>query len=262
MSNDGICKDDSSAEIKLSSIVRENNLVTSMQFSISVDSNTNGNIIKILLRDHAGNTSESTKIYSIDTTLPVITSSFGNTAVENGSYYKAAQVVNIVITERNFNGDDVVITLNGTLQNVSWDDIGSSVGTDSSMHSASFSVSADGDYTYEISYTDRAGNAAVPYSSEKFTVDMTNPTADISFNIGDSNLNNAYYNQARTAVFSVVEHNFSTAKIKILKDGADISGSYILNNWSSSGDNHVQNVVLSDNGYYRVSIEVTDMAGK
>lgn len=249
----------------IESLSEDNNLITSLKFAISVDSNTNGNVVKIRLIDRSGNASEISRTYSIDTTTPTISATFGNTNAQNGNYYKDTQTVNIAITERNFNGSDVQVKLNGDVQQVTWDDNGATVGQDSTVHNASFNISADGDYTYEISYTDRAGNAATTVTSSQFTIDTIDPKADISFNIGDKNLNDAYYNEDRTVTFNIDEHNYSNATVHITKDGKDVSENYDLNNWNPkdhSGDNHTQSVVLSENGYYVVSIDVTYKSGR
>lgn len=262
--NDGSYQSDSQL-VTIGVVETESNLITSMQFGISVNSNTNGNVVEVKLTDRSGNTSEISKTYSIDTTHPVIEATFGNNNVQNGSYYQDPQTVNITITERNFNGSDVQILLNGAAQQVTWDDNGSTIGQDSTAHHAHFDVTADGDYTYEIQYTDRAGNEATAITSDQFTVDNTDPTADISFDIGDANLKDAYYNQNRTALFTVVEHNYLSAVIHVKKDGVDISESMGLNNWNPqdhTGDNHTQDVVFSENGYYEISIDVIDKAGR
>ncbi len=262
--NDGTYHSDSQ-DITIALAERESNLITSIRFAVTVNSNTNENTVKIKLTDRSGNTSELSKAYSIDTTTPTISAAFGNTNVQNGSYYKDPQTVNIVITERNFNGSDVQVKLNGAVQQITWNDNGETVGQDSTEHRASFNISADGDYTYEISYTDRAGNAAAPITSSQFTIDTTDPEADISFDSGDKNLKDAYYNKDRTVTFNVAEHNYSDAAIHIIKDGIDVSGNYDLSNWEPedhSGDDHTQSVVLSEDGYYVVSIDVTDKSGR
>lgn len=261
VANDGTIN---SGGVSIGNTDTESNLVTSIQFTLSVDDNSNGNKVTIRLTDRSGNTSESTKTYSIDTTTPIIQASFANTSVQNGSYYNAAQTVNITITERNFNGGDVQITLNGAAQSVTWDDDGSSVGQDSTTHHASFGISTDGDYTYEIRYTDRAGNEAAAITSSQFTIDTKAPTATISFDIGDDKTDGVYYNSARKATFAVTEHNYSSAVITITKDGTNVSNSYSLDNWTPkdhSGDNHTQTVEINESGYYQVSITVTDKAG-
>lgn len=243
----------------------DSNLVTSIKFTLSVDDNSNGNIVKIVLADRSGNISEASKTYSIDTTAPTVTAGIANGTAHNGSYYNSDLTVNIAITERNFNGGEVQVTLNGNTQTVQWDDDGSAVGQDGTVHHASFPINGDGDYTYSVSYTDRAGNAGNTVSSDKFTIDKKAPEATITFDVGDDTKDDVYYNSVRTATFAVEEHNYGSAVIKITKDGTDVSGSYELNNWKPndhSGDNHTQSVTLKEeSGYYQVSITVTDMAG-
>ena len=248
--------------VNLGETEMDSNLVTSIQFTLSVDDNSNGNIVKIVLKDRAGNISEASKTYSIDTTDPTVTAGIANGTVHNGSYYNSDLTVNIAITERNFNGGDVQITLNGNTQTVQWDDDGSTVGQNETVHHASFPINGDGDYTYSVSYTDRAGNPGNTISSDKFTIDKKAPEATITF---DDTKDDEYYNSVRTATFNVTEHNYGSAAIKITKDGMDVSGNYELNNWKPddhSGDIHTQSVTLKEeSGYYQVSITVTDMAG-
>jgi len=238
----------------------ESNLVTSVQFNLSVDSNTNGNTVHVKLTDRSGNVSEMSRTYSIDTTAPVINAEFANKDAHNESYYTDSQTVNISITERNFDSNDVQVLLNGTEQSVSWEDSSLKVDEDSSVHHGSFEVAADGDYTYKINYTDRAGNSAAEVESSQFTIDNTTPIADISFDSGDKNLEDDYYNKPRTATFTVNEHNYQNAIITVMKDDVNISDKFNLDNWEHSDDIHTQNVTLSENGYYKVSVKVTDMA--
>ncbi|MDE6004585.1 MAG: hypothetical protein K2G88_04280 [Oscillospiraceae bacterium] len=261
VANDGTIN---AGEVSIGNTESESNLVTLIQFALSVDNNSNGNVVTIKLTDRSGNTSESTKTYSIDTTVPTIEASFGNTSVQNGSYYKDAQIVNITITERNFDGSEVQITLNGAIQTVSWDDDGSTVGQDGTAHHASFNITADGDYIYEIRYTDRAGNEGATVTSSQFTIDAIPPTVEITFDIGDDKTDNVYYKDPRNATFTVTEHNYSSASITITKDGSDVSSNYSLDNWTPkdhSGDNHSQTVGLNESGYYQVAISVVDKAG-
>lgn len=261
VANDGTIN---AGDVSIGNTETESNLVTLIQFALSVDNNSNGNVVTIKLTDRSGNTSESTKTYSIDTTAPTIQASFGNTSVQNGSYYKDAQTVSITITERNFNGSEVQITLNGATQTVSWDDDGSTVGQDGTAHHASFNIIADGDYIYEIRYTDRAGNEAATVTSSQFTIDTIPPTAEITFDIGDDKTDDVYYKDPRNATFTVTEHNYSSATITITKDGSNVSSNYSLDNWTPkdhAGDNHSQTVGLNESGYYQVAISVVDKAG-
>lgn len=129
--------------------------------------------------DLAGNKSntETMAEITIDKTNPVISVSYDNNNARNGNYYNASRTATITITEHNFNAANVSVqtTANGaSTPGVSgWS-------TSGDRHTATVTFGSDADYTFDISYTDLAGNAAADYAQDSFTVDLTNPEVEIT----------------------------------------------------------------------------------
>lgn len=82
--------------------------------SITVDSaKNNSNDVRVVVyaKDNAANDSEGVAKLKIDTTAPRIDVSYDNNSADSNSYFKAGRTARIVVTERNFNPDDVVVKL-------------------------------------------------------------------------------------------------------------------------------------------------------
>ena len=127
----------------------------------------------------AGNKSntKTQEEFTVDKTNPVINVSYDNNSAQNGNYYKAARTATITINEHNFNASDVQVAAtasNGSAPRVSgWSNSGD-------RHTATVYFGSDADYTFDISYTDMAGNNAADYAQDSFTVDLTNPVVEIT----------------------------------------------------------------------------------
>lgn len=119
------------------------------------------------------------KSFTIDKILPVISVSYDNNDAQNGKYFKANRTATITIVEHNFDVNRVVFTRtaaisgnNKALPSVSWVNSGDT-------HTATINYNDDGDYTFDVTMTDKAGNkeANVNYGSsvaaKDFTVDTT-----------------------------------------------------------------------------------------
>lgn len=119
--------------------------------------------------------------FTVDQTKPVVSVSYDNNTDNNGNgYFKAYRTATITILEHNFDSKQVDITLGATLD-------GSPIAKPaiSDWHksgdrwTATVSFHADGDYTFDVTAKDKAGNDSGPasYGSSKapkaFTVDTT-----------------------------------------------------------------------------------------
>lgn len=128
--------------------------------------------------------------FTIDKTWPTVSVSYDNMSALNGNYYKADRIATITIVEHNFDAGRVNVigsaadngaavtfpTLSG------WSNSGDT-------HTATLRYSADAKYSFDIEFTDMAGNSIADYTPEEFYVDKTAPTLEIS-GVADKSANN------------------------------------------------------------------------
>ena len=258
-------------------------LQSSFSTSIVVSSalnNSNNVIVEVVAVDRAGNeritqTGEGT--IQIDTTAPTIRISYDNNSPDssNVTYFKETRTATIEVTERNFNPDDVRLTLtntDGTIPTISgWSVSGGSGNGDDTVYTATLTYSADGDYTFDIAYTDMADNPCteINYVSgtaapQEFTIDRTVPVINVSYD-NNSASNSKYFSKARVATVVINEHNFDSSRVKITatasKEGKSITIPSSNISWSGSGDNHTATINYKEDGDYTFDIQFTDMAG-
>lgn len=247
----------------------EKNLVLEMVKMLSVKNNSNDITVKVKMTDRAGNSSEEKLEFSIDKTAPDIQVSFDNNNPdrEYKDYYNADRTATIVITERNFNKDDVdylITNKDGSVPALSgWTTRTNAADPDKTTHTATVRFAADGDYTFDIKYEDRAGNQAAPVAQSKFTIDKTNPVVNVSYS-NYSNANGQYYNAKRVATISITEHNFDPGRIRIAGKAAHAGKNIAfpaLSGWSSRGDVHTATISYAADGEYSFDIDFIDKAG-
>lgn len=256
----------------------DENLVTQMTGSITVDGNHNDMVVVVELTDRAGNISYDYYVFGIDKTVPSIAVSYNNnnadTTSGNGiAYFDANRTATIVVSERNFNSENVVVnvTKDGKTYPValSWrDEAGTSSNGDDTRHITSITYDSDDDYTFSVSYTDRAqnknngvnyGNSVAPTS---FTVDKTAPVISVSYNNNNAQ-NGKYFKTSRTATIVITEHNFDVNRV-VFTRAASLGGSNITLpsvSWSNNGDVHTATINYNADGDYTFNIAMDDMAG-
>ncbi len=138
-------------------------------------------------QDLAGNQSNTATEgrFVIDKTAPTINVTFDNNHAQNGKYYNAARTATITVNEHNFNGSEVrtAITSNTSTPSVrGW-------GGSGDIHTATVPFTTDGNYSFNVNYTDLAGNPAQVYNVNEFVIDLTKPEIEI-FDIMDKSANN------------------------------------------------------------------------
>lgn len=267
--------------IKTGADIDADNLISSWAGSITVDAetfNSNNVIVEVTAVDNAGNTRTSTTVagdIQIDVTKPTIDVTYDNNDADSKTYFKADRTATIVITERNFNEKDVVITLknsDGEVPKLSaWKKTAGTGNLDDTKWTATLTYTADGDYEFAIEYTDLAEwkceKADVNYGESvaptAFTIDHTIPTVEVTYDNNEA-LNNNYYKADRTATIVITEHNFDESRVditlKATDDGKEATKPTV-SAWKSEGDKHTATIRYGNDSLYTFDIAIKDMAG-
>ena len=214
--------------------------------------------------DLAGNSGEygQTDEFTIDKTVPVMTVSYDNNDARNGNYFKEARTATVTIREHNFNATDVRVAITASLEGkgVSTPSIGAFSGS-GDTHTASVSYSTDGDYTFDIDYTDMAGNAAEDYTQDSFTVDLTAPELEIT-DVEDKSANN----DAVSPKVEATDVNYDAKGVTLTLTGANNGKvevgtvvSAIKNGQSMKFNDFARTEEMDD--LYKLTAKVVDKAG-
>lgn len=221
--------------------------------------NENGVKVSAFCMDNAGYTRSVEEIYHIDITKPVIAVTYDVNEPVNGQYYRQARTATVTIRERNFDEEDVqflITNTDGAMPSVgSWSTSG--IGDDTE-HVCHVTFSEDGDYTFSVVFEDLAGNRADYDRVDEFSIDRTAPILTVTWE-GQQGMNGIYYNNGRTAVIDILEHNFEPADIQVsmTADGAELPVPF---DWSGSGDHHIARVAFENDAEYTLSVSGMDRA--
>ncbi|MEG2813716.1 MAG: Ig-like domain repeat protein, partial [Oscillospiraceae bacterium] len=254
----------------------------SFNSSIVIDKNLNNSnnvVVEVIAIDNAGNTKTSKTSVSeimIDITKPTIDVSYDNNniVVESGkNYFKQDRQATVTITERNFNSKKVnfqITGTNGAKPTISeFRTIRAGGNGDNTKHIATITYSADGDYTFNVSYVDEAinANSGVNYARNSaaptsFVIDKTAPKLDVSYS--NNNVKNGKFFKAnRIATITVVEHNFLPKNVLITKTATKnnaVIAQPALSNWVTNGDTHTATLNFNVDGDYTFDVKMSDNA--
>lgn len=203
--------------------------------------------------------------FTVDKVVPTINVTFNNNNAQNGHYYKDSRTATAMITERNFDAADAVYTATtGTSTLSAW--------TGANPHVATAVFDTDGDYAFTITFQDRAGNQAAPYTNPLFTIDLQDPEIEIT-GVEDYSANRGDL----SPIVTFTDNNFkrgndvATYSVKIEKvKGLDLSESEAVN-LSSSTDEIENGVTLNyenlskirdNDGIYTLTATITDLSGR
>jgi len=256
-----------------------------------IDANARGTV-SVNLIDKAGNTTGRSEEYVVvtDTIAPGLEYQWTFTDDQvreyNNIYYtKEETKVKFTITEANFDlslkqatgpaGQEEtaapapVLTVNGVAQNVTWTQID---GTD--KWETEITLTGNGDYVVELSYTDRSTNAMDTYTKEVH-IDNEAPEFEVTYSNNEArNENN--YKADRVATIKVTEHNFKAEEVVLVVTAKDITGApvdisakgyaeYAKNaaNWTQDGDVWTLNtdgMKFDIDAIYNITLNYTDLA--
>ncbi|MBQ2802094.1 MAG: Ig-like domain repeat protein [Lachnospiraceae bacterium] len=249
----------------------EKNLVTEMNGKISVKNDSNHIRIWVKITDRAGMTTEKEMFLSIDKQKPVVEVTYDNDNFNpefagEAKYFKDNRTATIVVKERNFDEKNVQIKITneeGQVPSVTgWEKSVNASSPDSTTHTARVTFTADGDYTFELTAKDKAGNGAEAYPQDKFVIDKTNPVIEIGFD-KNSGENGNYYGETRTATVIIKEHNFESSRVRIKGMNAKEENSTFpsIGSFQTQGDVHQAALEFSEDGQYSFEASYTDKAG-
>lgn len=136
-----------------------------------------------------------TKYWTIDNTKPTIHVAMSNSNVNNGMYFSDDRLATVTITERNFESKEVDWTgITYSLDGYKMPNgapAAKLVTSDDKTYERVYTISftTEGEYTFDVDYTDLAGNQAEAYvcravSHREFIIDKTAPEIDI-LNVAD-----------------------------------------------------------------------------
>lgn len=166
--------------------------------------------------DKAGNASAPVEeqAFTIDQTLPVIQVGYDNNDSLNGYYFKEGRTATVTITEHNFNSSDVNLVISspdGEVHNpTAWRN------STADVYVCEIPYDADGDYSFDISYTDLAGNTAEAYAGDQFVIDLTAPELEIS-GVEDKSANNGVV----APVVSFSDKNYDAEEVTVTITGVN-----------------------------------------
>lgn len=239
--------------------------------------------ITVVTIDKAGNRFTKSVNLGVDVTNPAIKVTYDNNTFSNNTYLGIGlgRKATIDINELNFDNSKVVIDVkrNGIRLNITptFTAISGAVNRNGDQTGwrmqIDYSQFGDGDYTFDVSCSDKAGNtnAKVDYANsinpQVFTIDNTKPIIAVAYDNNSSKDAN-YFKTDRTATIKVIEHNWRASNfvLNLLSENNE-TGAYrqftspSLSQWTDNGDVHTATIHYYADGRYTFSASYTDLAG-
>ena len=261
------------------SYAEQNDIVTERiekSYIISAAANQENEIdLGLEFTDNAGHFTiidkEMLPVIHIDTKKPTIQIHYDNYDVRNEKYYQEERTATVIVTEKNFDPEDVNFFIEGPKTEIGkWSHVGAPgcngnddyFNTKHSDHckwSCNVRFFEDGEYRFGFSSTDLAGNTGAYETVDEFVIDQTRPMIAVLYDNYDVK-NECYYKESRTATITIQEKNFSPEDVMILLT-TDGERPPIISGWHSNGIIHQSEIVYDFDGTYTFDIAYEDLAG-
>lgn len=262
---------------------KQSELVQSITKEIVVEAaKNNSNNIQIVVYatdnslnyvDNSQANANSYCVIKVDITAPKVDITYNNNNADSGKYFKADRTATIKVTERNFDSKDFITTITNTDEIIpvisAWKTTEGKLNKDDTVHTATLLYNADGDYTFDAQFTDKAGlkTAAVNYgasvAAKDFTVDKTIPVVTVTYDNNNA-ANTNYFSSGRTATVVIDEHNFTQDRIALSLTATDDGANTTLPSvgaWKTEGDKHTAIINYPGDALYSFDIDFRDLAG-
>lgn len=234
---------------------------------VDAEKNNSNNIrVEVRAEDNSNRFKEIEPLHlAIDITNPKIHVAYNSVQPDSEFYYSRDRVATVTITERNFDPNAVDLRiLGGSPARSGWTTVKAGRNGDATTHTMTITYHSDGDYTFDIDYTDKAGNPAdsitmVGGNETKFTIDQTVPVIKVTYD-NNAVANEKYFKAHRTATIEITEHNFTLNRVEITQS-ATRGGEVPKIAWEHTGDSHTATIVYDIDGDYVFDIEMRDLAG-
>ncbi|MCI5874964.1 MAG: Ig-like domain-containing protein [Roseburia sp.] len=220
--------------------------------------------VSMQFTDMAGNkaTTFDTQEFTIDKTMPEIEVSFDNEQSINGNYFAAERTATVRVTEHNFDADRIEIVGTATDNgNAITFPVTSHWSDEGDEHTATITFERDGQYSFEVTGGDMAGNEADMVEVEEYYIDLTDPVIEI-LGVEDMSANNG----SVQPTVQIIDTNYSQSDVEIQLVGAN-RGTVIPEGTFVASENG-QTFRFSDfakeqevDDIYTLTATETDMAG-
>lgn len=207
---------------------------------------------------------EHPKAFTIDKTAPKIKVTFDNNNVRNGKYYKANRTATISIVEHNFYDPDVKVS--GKAQAPRKRGMSfpgrSKFSSKGDNRKATIAFNKEGNFSFDVNYTDLAGNPAKAVKIPEFVIDKTPPVVKIE-NVDA----NGIYSGAIAPRASFEDDNFDRNNSRLVFTGAkggdrsDLAGAMKEHAYGGVYTMRDFPRIRDNDDIYTASATSTDMAG-